>query len=99
MTDENIEGVNADQILSFLSNGTLVILAISVLCAVLGIVSLFKLKGDRNPKSAGKILIITAIFGTILTLFTGILGGLPYLIAGIVALVRKSNDNNLIEEF
>ena len=102
LTDENIKEVNADQVLSLLSNGTIFILVISVLCIVFGILSLFTLKGDRDPKLAGKILILTSILGTILTLFTGILGGLPYLIAGIIALVRKSklrDDNNLIEEF
>ena len=98
----NIQEVTADQLFSFLSNGALFILVMTALCAILGIVSLFALIGDRKPKLAGTILIITAILGTILTLLTGILGGILYLIGGITALVRKSkanNSNNLTEDF
>lgn len=60
-----------------------------VICAILGFVSLRMLKPDRQAKGAGILLIITAVLGTILTIFTGFISGILYLIAGIMAIVRK----------
>ncbi|CDQ21478.1 DUF4064 domain-containing protein [Halobacillus karajensis] len=63
---------------------------IAALIAIgLGILSALFLKGNKKPKAAGIILIVTAIIFTFATVFIGVFGGAVYLIAGIVALVRK----------
>ncbi|MFB1099866.1 DUF4064 domain-containing protein [Terribacillus sp. JSM ZJ617] len=64
-------------------------LVVYIICAILGFVSLRMLKPDRQAKGAGILLIITAVLGTILTVFTGFISGILYLIAGIMAIVRK----------
>lgn len=54
-----------------------------------GIVAIIFLKGNKKPKAAGIILIIAALIVLIGTVFSGFLVALLFLIAGIMALVRK----------
>lgn len=61
----------------------------AVIAIALGILCIVFLKGNKKPKAAGIILIITAILMTFATVGMGIFAGAAYLIAGIVALARK----------
>ncbi|RDW16168.1 DUF4064 domain-containing protein [Oceanobacillus chungangensis] len=88
LTDENITEVTVGQVVTFLENGVLYFGVISLICAVLGIVSIVLLKRDIKSNAAGKILITTAILSTILTLIVGIVASWAYLIAGITSTVR-----------
>ncbi|MFP7495082.1 DUF4064 domain-containing protein [Terribacillus saccharophilus] len=60
-----------------------------VICAILGFVSLAMLKPNKKATGAGILLIVTAVLGTLLSVFLAIVGGILYLIAGIMAIVRK----------
>ncbi|CDQ37936.1 MULTISPECIES: DUF4064 domain-containing protein [Virgibacillus] len=86
--DENITAVNADQVVNFLSNSTLYFVVISLISIGLGVISIILLKRNK-AKTAGKVLIITAILSTLFTLFMGLFGGIAYFIAGVMALVRN----------
>ncbi|MGE6415855.1 DUF4064 domain-containing protein [Planococcus kocurii] len=68
----------------------------SVVAVILGIVAIVLLKGNKKPVVAGIIFIATAVIVAIVTSGAGILAGLFYLIAGVMALVRKSKQ--VIEE-
>ncbi|MEI5907753.1 DUF4064 domain-containing protein [Bacillus spongiae] len=62
-----------------------------VIGIVLGAVAIFSLKGNKNPKLAGILLIIAAVLvGVMAFFFFGWIPALFFLIAGIVSLVRKS---------
>ncbi|MGE6369353.1 DUF4064 domain-containing protein [Planococcus kocurii] len=61
----------------------------SVVAVILGIVAIVLLKGNKKPVVAGIIFIATAVIVAIVTSGAGILAGLFYLIAGVMALVRK----------
>ncbi|MUV38327.1 hypothetical protein JNUCC1_02165 [Lentibacillus sp. JNUCC-1] len=65
------------------------VIVVSIIAIILGIVAMFMLKGNKMPKAAGIILIVTAVISTIATAFMGLFCALFYLIAGIMALVRK----------
>lgn len=80
INDENIKDVTAAQIITFVQNFFLYLGVISLLCTAGGVLSIVRI---RKNGSAGKILIITAILGSVLTLFAGIFGSIAYLIAGI----------------
>lgn len=89
LNDENITDVSVGQVVDFLSYGTVYLLVISVICTVLGVIAVSFLKGNKKPAIAGKMLLTTAILGTLLTIIIGILGGIAYLAAGIIAISKK----------
>lgn len=93
LNDENITNVSVEQVVSFLNYGTIYLLAVSLICTILGIIAISFLKGNKRPKSASKILIVTAILGTVLTIITGLLGGIAYLIAGLITISKKGTIN------
>ncbi|KAA0959206.1 DUF4064 domain-containing protein [Planococcus sp. ANT_H30] len=68
----------------------------SVVAVILGIVAIVLLKGNEKRVVAGIIFIATAVIVAIVTSGAGILAGLFYLIAGVMALVRKPKQ--VIEE-
>ncbi|AQU80710.1 MULTISPECIES: DUF4064 domain-containing protein [Planococcus] len=68
----------------------------SVVAVILGIVAIVFLKSNKKPVVAGIIFIATAVIVAIVTSGAGILAGLFYLIAGVMALVRKPKQ--VIEE-
>lgn len=80
INDENIKDVTAAQIITFVQNFFLYLGVISLLCTAGGVLSIVRI---RKNGSAGKVLITTAILGSVLTLFAGIFGSIAYLIAGI----------------
>ncbi|MFD1068130.1 DUF4064 domain-containing protein [Oceanobacillus locisalsi] len=61
----------------------------SILAIVLSIVAMVLIKGNKRPKIAGIILIITSVLGTIFTVGIGIFPGIFLLISGIMCLARK----------
>lgn len=75
--------------MDLLSAGGWVLIASAVAAIVLGIVSMILLKGNKKPLIAGIIFIAVAIIVSVVTTGVGVIAGLFYLIAGIMALVRK----------
>lgn len=89
LNEENIKEVNVNQVINFVNYISIYLSIISIICILLGLFAIILLRGNKNPKKAGKTLIITAMLGTISTIFIGFLGSIVYLIAGIITLVRK----------
>ncbi|TGB01937.1 DUF4064 domain-containing protein [Halobacillus salinus] len=87
---QELQNVNMDQMFDFMGAFALFILVVSFIAVGLAILSIYFLKGNKKPKAAGIILIITAVVFTLATLFIGLFGSVAFLIAGIVALVRKT---------
>ncbi|MYL51645.1 DUF4064 domain-containing protein [Halobacillus litoralis] len=77
------------QMFEMMGSFAMFVLIASLIAIGLGILAAVFLKGNKKPKAAGIILIISAIIFTFATVFMGLFGGVAYLIAGIVALVRK----------
>jgi len=80
---------NYDQFATLMSDGGKTMVIWGIVLVVAGIVSMILLKGNKQPKISGIILILAAIVGTIFTTFAVIIPAIFYLIAGIMALVRK----------
>ena len=99
-SNPNAQGnsVSVDKIIDAISTGSLVIVIFSAIAIILGIVAIVFLKGNKKPKAAGIILIVTGVVTTLGTIAFGIFGGIAYLIAGITALVRKSKNKSITEE-
>lgn len=91
MQEEQETALSAQEVTTALESGATTLLIVSIVGIVLGGISIFLLIGNKKPKTAGIILLITAVLGTVLTAFFGLFAGAAYLIAGIIALVRKEN--------
>lgn len=78
-----------DEMLNMLGTGGWFLAVASVVAVILGIVAMVLLKGNKKPVVAGIILIATAVIVSFVTGGAGILAAVFYLIAGIMALVRK----------
>lgn len=88
-TNSSADIAELNAIVTGLGVGGWVVTIAAVLAILAGIAAAFFLKGNRNPKLAGIILVATAIIGSILTLGVGIIPGVFYLIAGIMCFARK----------
>ncbi|GAA0430918.1 hypothetical protein GCM10008983_04220 [Lentibacillus halophilus] len=73
------------------------LIIVSVLALIVGIISVVFMKGDKKPKAAGIMLIVTAAISVVITLGAGIFSGLFYLIAGIMCLARKKPETITME--
>lgn len=71
---------------------------ISIISIVLGIVAMVLLKGNKNPKAAGIIFIVTTVIVGFMNLPIGIFAGIFYLIAGILCLARKPKTTETVIE-
>ena len=78
-----------DTLIEGLSTGGWLILIVAVLAIILSIVAIFLIKGNKHPKSAGIIFVVTSILGAVITVGFGIFPGIFILIAGIMCFVRK----------
>lgn len=88
--ESGISMAEFNEALEGIDNGGWLLAIIGVVGLVLGIVSIIYLRGNKKPKQAGIMLIVVAIVSLILLgLGTWILV-LPYIVAGILALARKS---------
>ncbi|WP_164670800.1 DUF4064 domain-containing protein [Virgibacillus doumboii] len=66
-----------------------VLAIVSIIAVILGIVAIILVKGNKKPKAAGIILIVTSVVVALITFGAGIVSGIFYLIAGIMCLARK----------
>ncbi|GAA0603684.1 DUF4064 domain-containing protein [Virgibacillus siamensis] len=80
-----------------MSGGIMLFAIVSVVSLILGIVAAVFLKGNKKPKAAGIILIITSVIGTIVTVLSVIIPAIFFLIAGIMALARKPKPAQTLE--
>ncbi|MBA2176671.1 DUF4064 domain-containing protein [Halobacillus locisalis] len=87
---QELQNMNMDQMFNFMGTFATFLIIASVIAIALGVLAVVFLKGNKKPKAAGIILIVTAVVFTIATVFIGLFGSVAFLIAGIVALVRKT---------
>ncbi|WP_217587245.1 DUF4064 domain-containing protein [Lentibacillus saliphilus] len=87
--DPTLSSEDVNIIIDMASNLGWYIVIVSIIAIILGVISMILLKGNNKPKVAGIILIITAVISTVITAGMALFCGLFYLIAGIMALVRK----------
>jgi len=85
----DIELMDYQDFLDSLGTTGMLLLIVSLLAIALGVVAMVLLKGNKKPKVAGIIFIVTAVLVAIISLGTGVIAGAFYLIAGIMCLVRK----------
>src|SRR5699024_11705685 len=92
ITQQNLElsAGNMEAALEMLQGGGWFLVVLSVLGLILGIVSIVLVKGNKKPKAAGIILIVTSVLFAIITFGGLIFSGIFYLIAGIMCLARKA---------
>lgn len=85
--------------LDFINASGVIAIGITILAMILGIVSTVLLKGDKNPKVAGIILLSTSVLASVITLGAAIFPSIFLFIAGIMALVRKAPQTTIDQQF
>lgn len=88
--------IDVNKVMDILSGATTYFIIVSIIAMILGILAVVLLKGNKKPKAAGIILLITGILTAVLTIGFSFLPSLLYLIAGILALVRKPKQTEMI---
>lgn len=64
----------------------------AALALIVGGIAIYLLRGNRNARVAGITLIVSAIVITLITFGLSFLGGIAYVIAGIMCLARKPKE-------
>ncbi|WP_407271691.1 DUF4064 domain-containing protein [Radiobacillus sp. PE A8.2] len=78
-----------DALFDMIGSGGTLLLIVSLVATVLGIVAMILLRGNKNPKLAGIILIVVSVAVALITVGAAIFPGIFYLVAGIMCLARK----------
>lgn len=89
--------VDPSMILDTLGNGSWWVVIAALIGLVLGIIAAVSLKGNKNPKLAGILLIIAAVVSVLLSVGVNWLPGILFLVAGILSLARKPK--KVIEDY
>lgn len=87
------EALTPDEInetISAMGNSGWFVFGAALAIVIIGIVSLVFLKGNKRPKPAGILLIVSGVLSVFVLGELAIIGAIPYLIAGILCLLRKS---------
>lgn len=82
-------GLSQNEVIDAMGDGGWMIAVSSVIAIILGIIAMVLLKGNKKPVVAGIIFIAVAVVISFTSFGTGIFGGIFFLIAGIMCLVRK----------
>ena len=88
----------ADMLLNFMIGFGWIVFIALLIAFVLGIISIFFYVGNKKPKAASIIAIVTGVVVGLGTMFTGFLPALLFVIAGIIGLVRKPPVNPEVTE-
>lgn len=88
-TDPSLNTADPSMVLDAIGNGSWWVIIASLIGLVLGIIAAVYLKGNKNPKLAGILLIIAAVVSVLLSVGVDWLSGILFLIAGILSLARK----------
>ncbi|CQR48330.1 hypothetical protein BN1058_02697 [Paraliobacillus sp. PM-2] len=72
--------------------GAVILIVVSLAAMIAGIVAIVFLKGNKKPKAAGILFIVSVAVVTILPVGISIFTGIFYLAAGIMSLMRKPKE-------
>ncbi|MEA3319910.1 MAG: DUF4064 domain-containing protein [Bacillota bacterium] len=87
--DPSMEGMDMGGFMDLLSMAGPTLLTVGIISLILGVIGIIAIKGNKKPVLAGIMLILAALVIGIGTLGFGIIPAVLYLIAGIMAFVRK----------
>ncbi|TYS69795.1 DUF4064 domain-containing protein [Sutcliffiella horikoshii] len=87
--DPAMEGMDMGGFMDLLSMAGPTLLTVGIISLILGVIGIIAIKGNKKPVLAGIMLILAALVIGIGTLGFGIIPAVLYLIAGIMAFVRK----------
>lgn len=88
------ETINTAELIDMIGAGGIALLIISLVCVAFGILAAIMFKKNAYPKAIGIMMIILAVVCSLISFGFCILPGVFYVIAGIVALVKKTAKNN-----
>src|SRR5699024_5654636 len=87
-----------DLAFNFLHASSTYFIIVAIVSLIVGIIAMILLIGDKKPKAAGILLIVSSIIILFASIFMGFFSFLFYLIAGIMAVVRKRKEPVTVEE-
>jgi hypothetical protein len=90
--DLSLSAADINQIMEILDSLGQFLLGLGLISTVLAVIAVVSIKGNKKPKMAGIFFILAALVIGLGTFGAGFLPGLLFLIAGIMALVRKPKE-------
>ncbi|HLR01281.1 MAG TPA: DUF4064 domain-containing protein [Virgibacillus sp.] len=78
-----------NETLAAMGNSGWFVFSAALAVVIIGIVSVVFLKGNKRPKPAGVLLIVSGVLSVFILGELAIIGAIPYIIAGIMCLMRK----------
>ncbi|GEN86807.1 DUF4064 domain-containing protein [Oceanobacillus sojae] len=88
-TGDELGGVTQEEQIEIFSNSVTFVIIVAIISILLGITAAVFLGKRIRVKLIGILLIVLGILSTILTLGLGIIGGIGYLIAGVMTVVKQ----------
>ncbi|WP_062105171.1 DUF4064 domain-containing protein [Bacillus niameyensis] len=88
--DPTLSYEEVDAVITFFSGLGGAIIVAAILGVIAGIIGVIFVKGNKKPKAAGWLFIIGAILVGLISMGSGFLAALLFLIAGIMCFVRKA---------
>ncbi|HLR22985.1 MAG TPA: DUF4064 domain-containing protein [Pseudogracilibacillus sp.] len=86
---ESVNPGEADSVLNIMLTFGWIIIVVFIIAIITSAISIYFYIGNKKPKAASIMMIITGVVVGLGTALTGFLPALLFLIAGIVGLVRK----------
>ena len=99
MVQEGFSFADINQSISLISSLSTYLTFIAIVSVIVGIIAIILLMGDKKPKAAGILLIIASVIVLVASVGTGFFAFVFYLIAGIVAVVRKAKPEDIEDPF
>lgn len=93
-TGDELGGVTQEEQIEIFSNSVTFVIIVAIISILLGITAAVFLGKRIRVKLIGILLIVLGILSTILTLGLGIIGGIGYLIAGVMTVVKQRKAGN-----
>ncbi|WP_175637174.1 DUF4064 domain-containing protein [Oceanobacillus sojae] len=93
-TGDELGGVTQEEQIEIFSNSVIFVIIVAIVSILLGIAAAVFLGKRIRVKLIGILLIILGVLSTILTLGLGVIGGIGYLIAGVITVVKHRKAGN-----
>lgn len=88
--DPNLSIEEVESVITFFSGFGGAIIVSAILGIIIGLIAVIFIKGNKKPKAAGWLFIIGAILVGLISMGSGFISALLFLIAGIMCFVRKA---------
>ncbi|WP_194165603.1 DUF4064 domain-containing protein [Oceanobacillus sp. CFH 90083] len=93
---DELGGITQEEQIEIFSNSVIFVIIVAVISILLGIAAAVFLAKRIKVKLIGILLIVIGVLSAVLTLTLGTIGGIGYLLAGIITLLKQRKARNAL---